>query len=244
MRRVSVVAHRGASGACPENTAAAFREALRLGVDAIEFDVRLTADGHGILLHDATVDRTTNGKGVAADMTLPELQSLDAGSWFGPAFAGERLLSLSEALDLLPTGVRLNVHVKAYPSDRERIIPLVVRELIRRDRLRSAFLASDQESLAMARRVESGLAVCNLSTSPTDSYLRRSEAIGCLILQPGNAMTTPELVAQAHARGMEVNPFFADNSAEMRRLIACGVDGILTNEPARLQRLLQTLASG
>lgn len=241
MRRVSVVAHRGASGCCPENTGAALREAVRLQVEAIEFDVRLTGDGRGVLLHDPTVDRTSNGTGAAATLSLAELRSLDAGSWFDSRFAGERLLSLEEGFDLVPDSIRLNIHVKAGSADRDRVVPLVVRELSRRGRLGTAFVASDQESLAMARRVEPGVEICNLSTEPADSYVRRSEGIGCRILQPGNGMTTPALVAEAHRRGMEVNPFYADEEAEMLRLIECGVDGILTNEPERLQSLRRRL---
>jgi glycerophosphoryl diester phosphodiesterase len=210
-------------------------------VEAIEFDVHLTADGRGVLLHDPTVDRTSNGTGAAATLSLEELQSLDAGSWFGAGFAGERLLSLEEALDLVPAAIRLNVHVKAYPGDRDRVVPLVVRELSRRGRLGTAFVASDQESLAMARRVEPEVEICNLSTDPPDSYVRRSEGIGCRILQPGSGMTTPVLVVEAHRRGMEVNPFYADEEAEMLRLIECGVDGVLTNQPERLQSLLRRL---
>jgi glycerophosphoryl diester phosphodiesterase len=235
--QVAVVAHRGASGSFPENTAPAFREAIRLGVETIEFDVHLTGDGRGVIIHDPTVDRTSNGSGRVADMSLAEIKALDAGSWFGPGFAGERFLDLGEALDLMPPEMRLNVHVKAYPRDRDQIVPLVVRELVRRGRLASTFVASDQESVALARRVESRLAICNLSTQPAASYVRRSQGIECLILQPGNAMTTPALVAEAHRCGMEVNPFYADEESEMLRLIECGVDGMLTNHPARLQEL-------
>jgi len=239
MQQVAVVAHRGASGTFPESTTAAFQEAIRLGVETIEFDVHLSADRRLVIIHDATVDRTSDGEGRVAKMTLAEIKELDAGSWFGEEFAGERFLTLEETLDLMPPDLRLNVHVKAYEEDREEVVPQVVQELVRRDLLATAFLASDQESVALARRVEARLEICNLSTSPPESYVRRSQAVECRILQPGNAMTTPELVVQAHGLGMEVNPFYADEEEEMRRLIDCGVDGILTNFPERLQELLR-----
>jgi glycerophosphoryl diester phosphodiesterase len=100
-----VVGHRGAAGRAPENTRAAFRLGWELGADMVELDVRLTADGHPVVLHDATLDRTTNGTGPVAERTLAEIQALDAGARFGPAFAGERVPTLTEALvvDLSPS---------------------------------------------------------------------------------------------------------------------------------------------
>lgn len=239
MRKVAVVAHRGASGTFPENTARAFREAICLGVEMIEFDVRMSADGQLIVIHDETVDRTSNGSGRVAEMTLAEIETLDAGGWFAAEFAGERFLTLSQTLELMPPEMRLNVHVKASEVDREQLISKVVEELVRRERLGTAFVASDQASLILARQLEPRLEICNLSVNPPEDYVRRSQAIGCRILQPGNAMTTAELVAEAHRFGMEVNPFYADDEQEMRRLIDCGVDGILTNFPQRLQALMQ-----
>ena len=240
MRQVAVVAHRGASGRFPENTLPAFEEAVRLEVEMVEFDVHLTADGQMVVIHDATVDRTSNGSGQVAKMTLSEIKELDAGGWFGEEFSGGRFPTLTETLDLISSEVRLNVHVKAYGEDRERLVPLVVQELVRRDLLQTAFVASDQESLALARRVDAEVGICNLSTNPPESYVRRSQGIGCRILQPGNSVTTSELVSEAHQLGMEVNPFYADEEEEMKRLIECGVDGILTNYPERLQDLLRS----
>ena len=234
---LAVVAHRGSSGTHPENTAAAFAEAVRLGVGCIELDVHRSADGGLIIVHDGTVDRTSDGQGRVADLTTAQIRRLDAGSWLDARFAGEGFLVLDEAGELIPETIRLNVHVKAYDEDRERVAPETVEVLARHGRLGNAFLAADEATLACARRHRPDLEICNLSTQPADDYVERSARIGCRILQPGHAMTTPELVAEAHARGLEVNPFYADDEDEMRRLIDCGVDGILTNQPARLQRL-------
>src|SRR5690606_26274520 len=96
---VRVIAHRGASGYAPENTRAAFEKAIAMDADAIETDVRLSADGHLVLVHDATVTRTTDGRGPVADHTLAELRSLDAGRWLGPQFEGERVATLSELVE-------------------------------------------------------------------------------------------------------------------------------------------------
>jgi glycerophosphoryl diester phosphodiesterase len=101
---IRVAGHRGAAGRAPENTCASFRLAWELGADMVELDVRLTADGHPVVLHDATLDRTTRGTGRVAERTLAEIRALDAGSHFGPAFAGERVPGLAEVLrDLSPS---------------------------------------------------------------------------------------------------------------------------------------------
>ncbi|HJP28993.1 MAG TPA: glycerophosphodiester phosphodiesterase family protein [Candidatus Latescibacteria bacterium] len=238
-RPLAVVAHRGASGTHPENTAVAFAEAVRLGVESIELDVHRSADGGLLLIHDGTVDRTSDGSGRVAGLTTAEILALDAGSWFDATFSGERFLVFEEALDLIPDAVRLNVHVKAYDHDRQLVAPEVVDVLAAAGRLDNAFMAADEATLVCARQREPSLEVCNLSVTPADDYVARSERIGCRILQPGHGMTTKALVDDAHARGMEVNPFFADETEEMLRLIGCGVDGILTNLPERLQQLLQ-----
>src|ERR1700716_3392227 len=96
--RVWVVGHRGAMGHCPENTLASFERGLELGADWIELDVHLSRDGALIVIHDETVDRTTNGRGLVCEHTLAELKELDAGAWFGASFAGERVPSLDEVL--------------------------------------------------------------------------------------------------------------------------------------------------
>jgi len=238
MSSVAVFAHRGASGSHPENTAAAFGEALRLGVEAIEFDVRMSADRQMIVCHDATVDRTSDGSGEIRKMELAQIKELDAGGWFGREFAGERFLTLAEALDLLNGDVRLNIHVKVDDHDREIMAPLVVRELVRRDLYDHVFLAADQLTLALVRRVDAQLEICNLSVEPYKNYILRSRALECRILQPGNATTNTDFVAEAHRYDMVVNPFYADAEEEMIRLVKCGVDGILSNEPAKLQALL------
>ncbi|MGY8824201.1 MAG: glycerophosphodiester phosphodiesterase [Candidatus Latescibacterota bacterium] len=237
---VAVYAHRGASGTHPENTEAAFVEALRLGVEAVELDVHLSLDQELVVIHDDTVDRTSDGSGQVRHMKWEQIGALDAGSWFDARFAGQRFLKLDEALDILEGDVRLNVHAKAHELDRAELATRVVRRLVDRKLLQRAFFASDQQTLALARRVNQYLTICNLSVEPLGNYILRSCAIGAEILQPGHGVTTPELVAAAHNKGMQVNPFYADEEGEMQRLIDCGVDGILTNYPEKLQTLLRS----
>jgi len=223
-RSVAVTAHRGASGEYPENTAAAFQAAIDLAVDAIEFDVRLTRDEGLVVIHDDSVDRISDGEGRVADMELARILELDAG--------GERFLTLEQALDLMPGDMRLNVHLKATDTDRDRLVPLVVDELVRRDLLATAFVTGSEANMLSARRVLPEIEIC------TNLSVPRCVEIGCRILQPANGITTRELVDEAHENGIEVHPFYADDPDEMQRLVDCGVDGILTNHPQRLQNLL------
>jgi glycerophosphoryl diester phosphodiesterase len=230
---VTITAHRGASGDHPENTRAAFQAAIDLSVHTIEFDVRLTRDRQLVVIHDDRVDRISNGTGAVAELDLAQVLQLDAGSHVHTKFAGEPFLTLAQTLDLMPRQMRLNVHVKATDTDREVLVPLVVEELVRRRLLATAFVTGAEANLLSARRVEPQIEICSNLPVP------RCVEIGCRILQPANGITTPALVQEAHAAGIEVHPFYADEPAEMQRLIDCGVDGVLTNYPRRLQALLK-----
>jgi glycerophosphoryl diester phosphodiesterase len=238
MKSIQVVAHRGFSGEYPENTAIAFEEALKLEVDMIEFDIHLSRDHELIIIHDATVDRTSNGTGSVGDMTLSEIKRLDAGSWMDARFKGVSFLTLEEVLHQIGGKPRLNIHIKTYDHDRDILTPLVVKQLETSDMLTSCFIASDEATLCLVRQIQPEWSICNLSTTPSASYIDRSLAIGCTILQPGNAMVDESFVKNAHTHCLEVNPFYADDKAEMKRLIACGVDGVLTNYPDRLYEVL------
>lgn len=238
---VSVVAHRGFSGKYPENTQLAFEKALALNVEMVEFDVQLSQDRQLIVIHDPTVDRTSDGTGKIEELTLAEIKALDAGSWFAPQFRGQRFLTFQEALDLLAGQVRLNIHIKAEEHNREEIVPQVVGEMKRRALFATAFVASDEQSLVLAKKLAPQLEICNLSTEPIETYIQRSQQIGCKILQPGNWQVDHKFMVQAHKFGFEVNPFYADDEAEMHRLINCGVDGILTNQPDLLLDLRNKL---
>ncbi len=117
MNKVKLAAHRGFSARYPENTMIAFREALKLDIDMIEMDVHMTKDGELVLIHDHTLDRTTNGTGLVRDYTLAELSALDAGSWKGEEFKGEKIPTLREFLELMKDNdLEINVELKDYPN--------------------------------------------------------------------------------------------------------------------------------
>jgi len=238
---VHIFAHRGSSGTHPENTPAAFTEALRIGVDGIEFDVHLSKDQELIIMHDERVDRTTDGTGAIIDLTLKELKELSAGASFHEQFADERIPTLTETLDLITGDVMLNIHVKAYDYSREALTQKVVQELTERQLWQRAFIASDAETIKLAKSLNPSAVLCNLTRqgSPVE-YVEFSAELGCQIIQPSHTITTPELVEAAHERGIRANVFYADEVEEMKKLIKLGVDGILTNFPARLKRVRES----
>jgi glycerophosphoryl diester phosphodiesterase len=235
-------AHRGDSGNAPENTVAAFRRAVEIGVDMIEFDVCETRDGQLVLMHDDTVDRTTDGRGRISGMLLREVKALDAGAWFAPEFAGERVPTLAEGLAAISPPVLLNVHVKTVtPGDRgleRRVLEL----LESAGALDCALIVHhDIDSLQRFRALQPGLRYCLLpggGIGPMD-YLERCRELGFRVLQPGWAMVSRAFCDAVHAYGMTANVFWADEPEGMRRFISYGIDGILTNYPARLKAVLE-----
>ncbi len=257
-------AHRGASGDYPENTLLAFRKALEIGVDEIELDLRMTRDGHLVVMHDATVDRTTDGSGSVDGLTLSEIKRLDAGGAYGEGFRGERVPTWEETLVLLKGKVRLNVHLKegggsvGGPDGRpdggsdggpdgepvgepdggyERKVVGPLREF---DMVDDVILACRDESVGIFAGIEPGIE-CRIfpnNRSPVE-YIQASVDMGLRTMQPGRDVTTWGFVRQAHAAGRSVHVFYADTPDDMRAFVEMGVDGILTNFPDRLKRVLE-----
>jgi len=136
--RVLNIGHRGASATRPENTVASFRRAMEIGADMIELDVRATADGIAVVMHDSTVDRTTNGSGRLADLTLKQVEELDAGSWFAPDFAGERVPTLEQVVALTAGKTPLSIELKESGVEEQAVG--AVRRLACLERSREAHL--------------------------------------------------------------------------------------------------------
>ncbi len=238
-RHINVIAHRGASHARPENTLEAFRHAIELGVDLLEFDVRITADGHPIIMHDPTVDRTTNGTGAVRDLTFAEIRSLDAGAKFGDRHRGLQVPTLDEVLDLArPSGVGLDVQIYAIEETSEDLTRKVVDALQKYEYDERAFIAAEEDVVLFARSLDPDRPICNLSGQRDVGSLQRNVDIGSRIVQAFAKYVNADFVRKAHGMGITVNVFYADHVNEMNRLITAGVDGILTNEPEMLLRVL------
>ena len=226
------VAHRGASGDYPENTLLAFRKAVEIGADEIELDLHSTKDGHLVVMHDGTVDRTTDGTGAIGEMTLTEIKALDAGK-------GERVPTWEEALDLVQGKVGLNVHLKEggdAAGDYERKVAGPLRDF---GMVESSVVTCRDESVGIFAGIDSRIECRIFRANRTpEEYIRKSVEMGLRTMQPGRDITTREFVEKAHAAGRLVHVFYADTPEDMRAFIVIGVDGILTNYPERLKAVL------
>lgn len=254
-RRPLVIAHRGGAGLWPENTLHAFEQAVAMGADVIETDVRLTADGALVLFHDETVGRTTDGAGRVSEMTLAELKRLDAGYRWTPdggrtfPFRGRGLSvpTLGEAF-ARAGGARFNIEPKrdsdalvaglcaalAEHGMAERVVvgsfSDALIEKFRRACPRVATAASPSEASSFLALQKAGLAA---SYSPPMQALQVPEYLGVM------RVLTREFVEAAHERNLHVHAWTVNRAEDMRRLIDIGVDGVMTDYPDRLLGLLK-----
>ena len=236
---VTNVAHRGASGNYPENTLIAFQKALEIGVDEIELDLYLTKDDHLVVMHDSTVDRTTDGTGAIEDLTLAEIKTLDAGRVFGEQFRGERVPTWEEALDLVRGKVRLNVHLKEGGHPDGHYEHKVAKALEDFQMVGDSILTCCDASVGIFATLDSRIECRIFRAGRTpEEYIRKSVEMGLRTMQPGRDITTRDFVQKAHAAERIVHVFYADTPEDMRAYIQIGVDGILTNYPERLKTIL------
>ena len=230
-----VVAHRGSGGLAPENTLAAFRRVVEMGVDAIELDVRLTRDGEVAVIHDRRLDRTTTGKGPVGAYTLDQLKSLDAGSWFSPHFRGERVPVLEEVFEAVPDGFPVYVEIKARGPAAWPLAAAVIRVLRNYDRWDSTLVASfNPMAMALVRVIEPRI-VRGYIWSRRHPLPLRARWLSPLVkpnwYAPDRRSTTPELVAKLHSQGKPVAAWDVDTGTDMTWLKAMGLDAIVTDHP-------------
>jgi len=245
--RPIVIGHRGNSGEAPMNTLIAIEEAIRLGADMVEVDVNLTADGVPILIHNHTVDETTDGSGPVSSYTFDEIRKLDAGSWKGTKYAGERIPSLMEALELGRGKIGFSLDLKT-----ERAIPALVRavtEMRMRDEV--VICGCYVPTARMIKEIDPDLTVL-LNLHPDveklakggrmdkfiSTYISQARTAGLPALNLNHRYLTPQLLRRAHMQALSVWTFTVDDEPTMRRLIEMGVDAIYTNYPRRLIDLL------
>lgn len=246
MKNIVCIAHRGASGDghAPENTLAAFRKAIEMGVDGVECDVHCTKDGSVVVIHDHTLNRTTDTKGVVEEMTLREVKKADAGSWFDPRFAGERVPTLRELLELTKGKVITVIEIKS-----ENIADKVVKE-IESARAESevviiSFHASAlRDAQEINPRIPRGILIGGRKAIRKPAgildLIHQAAEAGASVLDLSSKIITPPLVRESHRRGMGVWAWTVDDEVEMKRLAEMYVDGITSNYPEKLQAALLT----
>jgi glycerophosphoryl diester phosphodiesterase len=236
--RLLRIAHRGASGLAPENTRASFLRAIELGADMVELDCQMTRDGAVVVIHDERLDRTTNGTGRVRDRTLREIKALDAGSWFAKEFAGEEVLTLEEAIELLRGHVELNLEIKGQeaPGRLEIQCVGVVRSL--RFFSQTVFSSFSAARVRLVRDLADDARIGVL----VDTARSWTEAIdfardlGAEAMHAERSLASAATVDQAHRRDLEVRVWSVNRQPEIDALVALGVDGIFTDFPERLLR--------
>jgi glycerophosphoryl diester phosphodiesterase len=234
---IQVLAHRGASSYAPENTIPAFDLALEMGADGIETDIRATADGELVLLHDARVDRTSDGQGAIDQLEWERVRELDAGSWFGEGDKPARMMALAEFLERYLGRTSLALEIKG-----DGIAPAVV-ELLQG-------MGVGDEATITSFDWDSCLAVHGLSPQRWVGWLtrefdaaaiRRVAEAGLAQICPLATQTSAELVSAAHAAGLSVRAWGVGDEVVMRQAVAAGVDGMTVNFPDKLIEYLVSM---
>ncbi len=241
---ILTVAHRGASAVAPENTLAAFREAVRVGADLIELDIRLSRDNEVVVFHDRDLSRTSDGTGPVDEKTLAELKKIDAGGYFSGQFSGERIPTLDETIRcILPGRIGLCIELK-IDQGRDSVRPKLVRraaEIIGKNRFHSrVILASfDREAVRLCKAV--------LPEVRTALIFNREEVweecadgdySGLDLLSARWSIITAPRVAAAHRAGRKVIAWTIDRENELEKVVRCSVDAVASNNPAWLIQVL------
>jgi glycerophosphoryl diester phosphodiesterase len=227
-----IIAHRGASSYASENTIAAFDLALQMGASHLELDVHLTHDDHLVVIHDDTVDRTTSGTGSVASQTLAALQALDAGAWFGEAFAGARIPTLADVLTRYQGRAHLHIELKGHTAHLpQRTVDLVRAHGMAQHVTFTSFQHTHLQTMrAYAPELPTGWLVGEIS----DAVIAQAHALGCTQLCPCAPLVTAEIVQRLHTEGFIVRAWGVANEALMRQVVEAGADGMTVNFPDKL----------
>lgn len=234
-----IVAHRGYRARFPENTMSSFKAALDLGVSMIELDATLTKDGHVVVIHDETLDRTTNGSGPVREHTLSELEKLDAGSWFSSHFKGERLPTLSEVLNSLGKKISINIEIKPEAfdeTDHEKAIERqVISSVMAYTKPDSILVSSFHPGVLtrIARMAIPNLRIAYLTehVKLDDTMLEFMKGNKAYSWNPDYPVLSQDQVARAHASHIRVMTYTVNRASEGNRCFEMGVDGLFTDEP-------------
>jgi glycerophosphoryl diester phosphodiesterase len=241
--RQAIFAHRGASAYAPENTLAAFRLAVAQGADGIELDAKLSADGHVVVIHDPSVDRTTGARGLVRQMPLEQLRALDAGSFFDPKFAGEPIPTLDAVFAEVGVQTFINVEMTNYASPNDGLPDAIADLVIRHGLQERVFFSSFHPlNLLRIRRRLPKTPVAMLALPGAMGALQRGwlgRWFAPELLHPYFSDISPRRLQAEHRRGRRVNAWTVNEAAEMRRLWKFGIDGIITDDPLLARTVLE-----
>lgn len=239
MKKTQIFAHRGSSKCAPENTMAAFEKALADQADGIELDVHLTKDFQVVVIHDETVDRTTNGTGLVHHFSLSEIQQLDSGSWFAPGFSDQRIPTLDEVLKWIKeTDLELNIELKnkviPYSGLEEKVVELVEYYGLQERVILSSF---NHHSLKHLHQFRPNWRIGVLFDSYVENPWIYAKNLGAEAIHPPYQAVFEEGVRICHSHGLKVRPFTVDDPNVMERFLNWGIDAIITNVPDQLKKI-------
>jgi glycerophosphoryl diester phosphodiesterase len=240
---IRIVSHRGWSGKAPENTLAAMELALaEPAIDMIEFDVHLSKDGVPVIIHDHTLDRTTNGKGAVKEHTLEQLRQFDAGAWFSPEFAGERIPTLEEVLQLTKGRCKLAVELKTkagnYPGIEEIVIQLVRRHGMEEQAVLSSF---DHDSMKIAKQVDASIATNLIFHGKPTLIMEQLRYTGASGFSISHNFASPAFVNEMLDQGIDVGLWTVDDPETLQQIVSAHPNvRITTNHPDRLIAVLKS----
>ncbi|MEX0812190.1 MAG: glycerophosphodiester phosphodiesterase family protein [Chitinophagales bacterium] len=246
-----IIAHRGASGYCPENTIPAIEKALEIGVDMVEIDIHLSKDGEIIVIHDATIDRTTNGKGYVVDFTLNELKEFDAGSWYDEKFSGTKIPELSEVLQLCVGKCPLLIEVKKgsdyYPEIEQKAWQLV-KEMNAEEWVE--FQSFYDHSLEQMEKTGITAPIYKLLVGiypgfplyidhslKWGNYFRKNK-VSISGINPNESFVNSAFLNKVNNKSLSSYIWTVNEEKKMRKMIARNVAGIITNYPKELKQIL------
>jgi glycerophosphoryl diester phosphodiesterase len=235
MRRPLVIAHRGASAEAPENTIAAFELAITHGADGIALDIHLSRDDQPVVIHDFTLERTTDGRGRVRDRTVRELKRLDAGGWHGAPFQGQRIQTLQEVFERFRDRTRFWIELKGGSDLHRGIEERVVSMIEVYDVLERTFVQSlDAKALDRIGRLNPEVQLGILTTEPAIGALIRS-GIAAHAICPDAHLVTAHDIGEIRQAGLDCYVWTVNEPAQMDRLVAWGVSGIITDWPGLLR---------
>ncbi|MDW0117066.1 glycerophosphodiester phosphodiesterase [Sporosarcina thermotolerans] len=237
---MDIFAHRGASGSFPENTVSSFKEAARLPIFGVEFDVHMSSDGELVVIHDETIDRTSNGMGFIKDMTLEDLKQFDYGGWFSPEFRGETIPTLSEVLDIFqPTELILNIELKSdvfpYNGMVEKVLAMISKKQMEECVILSSFDHSAIQLVKkLAPQIETAALFMEVLVHPLD-YIRSLPTNALHVFFPTAVRPSLKEIYEAE---VPVRAFTVNEPEQAKTLKQAGVQAIFTDFPEKMASLL------
>ena len=236
-----IFGHRGFSGKYPENTMLAFRKAVEVGVDGMEFDVQLTKDGEIVIIHDEKIDRTTDGKGNVRDMTLAELKKFDASADFRGVYGVNEIPTLREYFEYIKdkdiiSNIELKTGIFVYPGIEKKVCDLIAEYGLEEKIILSSF---NHETIMRCAEVAPNIKRGFLSEDWLVNFGRYAEENGVQCCHPNCNCLHEENVNEMHSRGREINTWTVNEPEDIKHLSDLGIDALIGNYPDRMVELLR-----